>query len=212
MLCQLGEVYDAAGRLTEALRAAPGRGARCWQAWSGRTTCRSRTRYNRLGHVLNCADDIEGAIVAHRRALAALDRGRPGRPAPTGAHRPGVHAVGGRAGSEPAGAALRAARAALAAQGRRDGRDWAHATAGLGMVEQDSGRLAAAVEHQRTVIEVFTRVCGADHPDTAQALDKLGYVLRLQGQLAESMASARAGGRGCWSGCWAPTTPGSGWR
>ena len=68
------------------------------------------------------------------------------------------------------------------------------------MVEQDSGQLAAAVSHQRTVIEVFTRVCGADHPDTAQALDKLGYVLRLQGELAESVSQRRAGGAAAGAG------------
>ena len=39
------------------------------------------------------------------------------------------------------------------------------------------------------MIEVFTRVCGADHPDTAQALDKLGYVLRMQGRAAEAVAA-----------------------
>jgi tetratricopeptide (TPR) repeat protein len=88
---------------------------------------------------------------------------------------------------EPAGEALRAGRAMLERLGRRDDRDWAHATAGLGMVEQDIGHLDMAAAHQRTVIDVFTRVCGADHPDTAQALDKLGYVLRLRGRVEESI-------------------------
>ena len=55
------------------------------------------------------------------------------------------------------------------------------------MVEQDAGRLAAAVSLQRPVIDVFTEVCGADHPDTAQAFDKLGYVLRLQGKVEEAV-------------------------
>jgi tetratricopeptide (TPR) repeat protein len=37
------------------------------------------------------------------------------------------------------------------------------------------------------VIDVFTRECGADHPDTAQAFDKLGYALRLQGRVGEAV-------------------------
>ncbi|HWM56804.1 MAG TPA: tetratricopeptide repeat protein [Pseudonocardia sp.] len=187
LLCQLGEVCDAAGRLTEALRLHQDAVAML-AGLVGPHDVSLAHAYNRLGHVLNCADDVEGAIVAHRQALAALDAA--GR---ADLHPPVLTDLGytlWAAGQlEPAEAALRAGRAQLEEQGRRDGRDWAHATAGLGMVEQDNGRLAAAVEHQRTVIEVFTRVCGADHPDTAQALDKLGYVLRLQGRYDESMAS-----------------------
>lgn len=30
-------------------------------------------------------------------------------------------------------------------------------------------------------------MCGADHPDTAQALDKLGYALRLQGRAQDAV-------------------------
>ena len=45
----------------------------------------------------------------------------------------------------PAGRAFRKARALFERQGRGADREWAHATAGLGMVEQDAGRLAAAV-------------------------------------------------------------------
>ena len=39
---------------------------------TGRRRARARGSTG-LGHVLNCADDIEAAIAAHRRALAALD-------------------------------------------------------------------------------------------------------------------------------------------
>ena len=112
---------------------------------------------------------------------------------------------------EEAGTALRAGREMLERQGRRDGRDWAHATAGLGLVEQDRGQLVAAAQHQRTVIEVFTRVCGSHHPDTAQALDKLGYVLRLQGRCQESMDAHERAAR-LLERCWDRTTSGWRWR
>ncbi len=188
LLCQLGEVLRRGRPAARGAAAAPGRGAHA-AALVGPDDVALAHAHNRLGHVLNCADDIEGAIAD---APARAGRAGPRPDATTCARRcsPTWDTRCGRpAGSSRPSAALRAARAALAAQGRRDDRDWAHATAGLGMVEQDSGQLAAAVGHQRTVIEVFTRVCGADHPDTAQALDKLGYVLRLQGELAESVAS-----------------------
>jgi len=187
LVCQLGEVYDAAGRLPEALQLHRD-AVRMLQAVVGPDDVALAHAHNRLGHVLNCNDEIEDAIIEHERALAVLARaGRDDLRPPVLSDLGYSLWAAGRL--EPAGAALQASRAALAAQGRRDDRDWAHATAGLGMVEQDRGELAAAVAHQRTVIEVFTRACGPDHPDTAQALDKLGYVLRLRGQLAESMAS-----------------------
>ncbi len=187
LLCQLGEVCDAAGRLTEALQLHHD-AVEMLEELVGPEHIALAHAYNRLGHVLNCADDIDGAIIAHRRALAVLDAaGRDDL-------RPPVltdlgYTLWAAGNLESAGAALRAGRAMLESQGRRDDREWAHATAGLGMVEQDTGHLAEAVAHQRTVIEVFTSVCGADHPDTAQAMDKLGYVLRLQGLVDESVAS-----------------------
>ena len=73
LLCQLGEVYDAAGRLTEALQLHRD-AVRMLAALVGPDDVALAHAHNRLGHVLNCADDIEGAIAAHRRALAVLDR------------------------------------------------------------------------------------------------------------------------------------------
>ena len=184
--CQLGEIYDAAGRLAEALdlhRDA----VRRLSALVGPDDVALAHAHNRLGHVLNCADDVEAAIAEHQRALGVLDRaGRDDLRPPVLTDLGYTLWAAGRL--EPAGHALRSARDALAAQGRRDERDWAHATAGLGMVEQDAGRLDAAIAHQRTVIDVFSRVCGGDHPDTAQAWDKLGYVLRLRGQRDEAVS------------------------
>jgi tetratricopeptide (TPR) repeat protein len=63
------------------------------------------------------------------------------------------------------------------------------------MVDQDAGNLDVAVRHQRTAIAVFQRVGGPDHPDTAQALDKLGYALRLQGRSGEAIDAHRRGVR-----------------
>ena len=80
--------------------------------------------HNRLGHVLNCADDIEGAIVAHGRALDVL--GRAGRDD----LRPPVltdlgYTLWAAGRLEPAGAALRAGPG-------RAGRARAGGTAGTG--------------------------------------------------------------------------------
>jgi tetratricopeptide (TPR) repeat protein len=55
------------------------------------------------------------------------------------------------------------------------------------MVAQDEGRVEEAVALQRTAIDEFTRIFGADHPDTAQAMDKLGYALRLQHRPEEAI-------------------------
>lgn len=189
LLCQLGEVLDAAGRLGEALELHR-RAVGLLDELVGPDDVVLAHAHNRLGHVLNCADDTDGAIAAHGRALGALvaagrDDLRPAVLTDLG------YALWAAGRLRPADDALRAARVLLERQGRRDTREWAHATAGLGMVEQDGGRIAAAVAHQRTVIEVFTRVCGPDHPDTAQALDKLGYVLRLHGRVEESVQAHR---------------------
>jgi tetratricopeptide (TPR) repeat protein len=150
--------------------------------------------HNRLGHVLNCADDAPAAIEAHRHALATL------RGAGHDALVPPVlidlgYTLWGAGRLDEAHEALVSGRALLESQGRKESRDWAHATAGLGMVEQDAGNLDVAVRHQRTAIAVFQRVGGPDHPDTAQALDKLGYALRLQGRSGEAIDAHRRGVR-----------------
>ncbi|OLT14348.1 hypothetical protein BJF78_02630 [Pseudonocardia sp. CNS-139] len=182
LLCQLGEAFDASGRLSEAMDLHR-RAVEILDVLLDPDDAGLAHAYNRLGHVLNCADDIDGAIAAHERALVALRKaGRDDR-VPTVLTDLGYTLwAAGRLG--PAGQALRQARELFEGQGRGGDREWAHATAGLGMVEQDGGRLAAAVALQRTVIEVFTAVCGPDHPDTAQAFDKLGFALRLQGEVA----------------------------
>ena len=157
-------------------------------------SCGAAHAHHRLAHVLNCADDAPAAIEAHRRALGVFRRlGRADLTASVlidlGYTLWGVHRL------DAARASLQSGRDLLEARDRRDDRDWAHATAGLGMVEQDAGHLDEAIALQRTAIAAFTRCCGPDHPDTAQALDKLGYALRLQGNPAEAIDAHRRGAR-----------------
>jgi DNA-binding SARP family transcriptional activator len=185
LVCQLGEVHDAAGHLGTALELHR-RAVRILDAIVAPDDVLLAHAYNRLGHVLNCADDAIAAIEAHERSLLALQKAGRDDLVPAVLVDLGYTLwSAGRLGS--AGEALRAGRTMLEGQGRRVHRDWAHATAGLGMVEQDAGDLEAAVAHQRTALDVFTRVCGPGHPDTAQTLDKLGYALRLLGRAAEAV-------------------------
>lgn len=186
LMCQLGEVLDAAGHLGPALDLHR-RAVQVLDSTLDPDDVVLAHAYNRLGHVLNCADDALAAIEAHERALLALQKAARDDLVP-----PVLVDLGytlwaaGRLG--PAGDALRAGRELLEGQDRREGRDWAHATAGLGLVEQDGGNLEEAVALQRTALDVFVRACGTDHPDTAQTLDKLGYALRLSGRAAEAVA------------------------
>ncbi|HEX8519846.1 MAG TPA: BTAD domain-containing putative transcriptional regulator [Pseudonocardia sp.] len=185
LVCQLGEVLDAAGHLGHALELHR-RAVRVLDTALDSDDVVLAHAYNRLGHVLNCADDATAAIEAHERALLALQKaGREDLVPPVLIDL--GYTMWGAARHGPAGEALRSGRALLENRGEGEGRDWAHATAGLGMVEQDAGNLEAAVALQRSALAVFTRVCGPDHPDTAQTLDKLGYVLRLLGRADEAV-------------------------
>ncbi|GAA5118500.1 BTAD domain-containing putative transcriptional regulator [Pseudonocardia adelaidensis] len=186
LVCRLGEVLDAAGHLAPALDLHR-RAVQILDSTLDPDDVVLAHAYNRLGHVLNCADDALAAIEAHERALLALQKaGRDDLVPPVLTDLGYTLWAAGRLG--PAGEALRAGRGLLESQGRRDGRDWAHASAGLGLVEQDTGNLEEAAALQRTALDVFTRVCGPDHPDTAQTLDKLGYALRLSGRAGEAVA------------------------
>lgn len=189
LTCRLGEVLDAAGRLGPALELHH-RAVGILSAVVAPDMLVLAHAYNRLGHVLNCADEAPAAIGAHERALAVLrDADRDDLAAPVLVDL--GYTLWGIGRLDEAGAAFRRGRAELERHGLREYRDWAHATAGLGLVEQDAGRVAVAVELQRTAIAAFTRVCGADHPDTAQALDKLGYALRLEGHAREAVDAHR---------------------
>ncbi len=185
LLCQLGEVLDAAGRLNAALDLHR-RAVELLDAETKADELVLAHAYNRLGHVLNCADDTPGAIAAHERSLKTL----------RAVHRDDLAApvlvdlgytLWADGLLDRAGEALTAGRDLLTPGGR----DWAHATAGLGMVAQDHGRVEEAAELQRRAIAAFTRVCGPDHPDTAQAMDKLGYALRLLHRPVEAIEQHR---------------------
>lgn len=181
LLCQLGEVLDAAGRLTDALDLHR-RAVELLDAEPAADDLVIAHAYNRLGHVLNCADETAGAIAAHERALKTLRAaGREDLAAPV------LVDLGYTLWAD--GLLDRAAEALNAGRSRLSpgNRTWAHATAGLGMVAQDRGLVDEAVALQRTAIDDFTRISGADHPDTAQAMDKLGYALRLLRQPEEAI-------------------------
>jgi len=197
LTCALGQVLDSAGSLQPALELH----REAVALLDGTVHPDDPVRpdvlahaYNRLGHVLNCADEAAAAIVAHRRALEVL------RGAGRSDLEPEVlidlgYTLWGSGALDAAEEALRSGRTMLEEQGRLDERGWAHATAGLGMVEQDAGRLDEAVAHQRAAIAAFTDVLGADHPDTAQTFDKLGYALRLQGKVPEAIEAHQRGVR-----------------
>lgn len=190
LTCQLGEVLDAAGRLDEALVTHQEAVALLADV-VGHDDVVSHV-HNRLGHVLSCADRHADAIAEHRLALATLlVGGRDELLAPV--HVDLGYTLWALGRLDDARAALEAGLDLLARHGRQACRDWAHATAGLGMVAQDAGDLDRAVVCHQSAIALFTAVCGADHPDTAQALDKLGYTLRLQGHVTEAIAAHRRG-------------------
>ncbi len=181
LLCQLGEVLDAAGRLTDALDLHR-RAVDLLDAQPAADDLVVAHAYNRLGHVLNCADETAGAIAAHEQALKTLrGAGRDDLAAPVLVDLGYTLWADGLL--DRAADALNAGRNSLA-PGHRT---WAHATAGLGMVAQDRGRVDEAIALQQTAIAEFTRISGADHPDTAQAMDKLGYALRLRQRSGEAI-------------------------
>ncbi|WP_232666758.1 BTAD domain-containing putative transcriptional regulator [Pseudonocardia sp. TRM90224] len=185
LVCQLGEVLDASGRLAEALELH--RDAVHLLESAARTDDVVLAHaHNRLGHVLNCADRPVEAIRAHERAIATLRAGGRDDLLPAVLVDLGYTLwAAGRLGD--AERELRAGRDMLEQRGRRGSRLWAHATAGLGMAAQDRGDLAEALTCHRLSIAAFIRVSGADHPDTAQAFDKLGYTQRLLGETAAAV-------------------------
>ena len=192
LICQLGEVLDASGRLDEALKMHR-KAVALLTSVAGHDDLRAHA-HNRFGHVLNCADRPDEAIAAHERAIAiARGAGHDELLAPILIDLGYTLWAVGRLAD-----AREALTAGLALLTQADGRmAWykAHATAGLGMVAQDTGDLDEAATRHRAAIAGFTEVCGGDHPDTAQALDKLGYTLRLQGHLHEAMATHLRGVR-----------------
>ena len=92
LTCALGQVLDAAGRLAPALELHR-EAVALLEATVDPDDAVLAHAHNRLGHVLNCADDAAGR---HRRPPARAGGaapGRPGGPGAGGAHRPRLHAV-----------------------------------------------------------------------------------------------------------------------
>ena len=122
-------------------------------------------------------------------------RGRAVRSGARGADRPRLHPVGQRRPGRRGGGAPRGPRrcwrsrgAATSAAGptRPPGSAWSSRTrAGW------TRRSPTSVRRSRR----SPTSCGADHPDTAQTFDKLGYALRLQGKVPEAIEAHQRGVR-----------------
>ena len=140
LLCQLGEVLDAAGRLDEALDLH----RHAVELLDGEPEADELVlahAYNRLGHVLNCADDTAGAVAAHERSLKTLRAvQRDDLVAPVLVDLGYTLWADGLL--DRAEEALTTGRELM----EPDSRGWAHATGGLGMVAQDRGLVEEAVD------------------------------------------------------------------
>jgi tetratricopeptide (TPR) repeat protein len=137
----------------------------------------------RLAHLRNCLGEPLAAIEMHEGALPLLRA--------HGNRSDVAHAVVdlGYArwsyGRLPAAAdAFAEARELLADGPGQDAELLADAVGGMGMVRQDQGDVAAAIELHREALAILRGVYGeADHPAPAQAMDKLGFALRLAGDV-----------------------------
>ena len=195
LTCELGRVLDAAGRLEEALELHR-QAVRMLEGGvdDGRVEADDLVlvyAHNRLGHVLNCADDAPAAVEAQRRALAVLHRAGRDDLLPAVLIDLG-YTFWGAGRLDAAKDALSSGRQLLERQGRRGERDWAHATAGLGMVEQDAGHLDEAVTHQRVAISAFSHVVAA-MPDSVRPAASRRKALRNGLRIRRSRAWVAAG-------------------
>ena len=209
LLCQLGEVLRRRRPAAEALQLHRD-AVRMLQPVVGPDDVALAHAHNRLGHVLNCADDIEGAIVVARARVGRAGPGRTRRPAPAGAHRPGIHAVGRRP-------ARTGRRGAAGRPGRAD-RPAAGATAGTGRTPPPgwawSSRTAGSSPRPSATSGPSSRSSpGSAGPTTRTPRRRWTSSATCCGCRARwpSRWPATSGRCACWSGCWAPTTRGSGW-
>ncbi|GGQ60464.1 BTAD domain-containing putative transcriptional regulator [Couchioplanes azureus] len=140
--------------------------------------------YDRLGHVLNCAGDTVGAIEQYRNALRLLRA--------TDQRVPLARVLTDLGYAWWASGELAQARGCLEeaiviAEAGPDRAVLAHALAGLGLVEQDSDHLPAALACQTRALRIAVEVHGAGHPAEYEALDKLGYLKRLLGDVTGAL-------------------------
>ncbi|MFC4071491.1 BTAD domain-containing putative transcriptional regulator [Actinoplanes subglobosus] len=186
LLSELGRTLDRAGCDLHSARHLLREALSILDRAPGDTTLAVGRTLSRLAHALHCADLTWEAYEAHERALVLL-RAAPDR-VELG------HALAGFGTTlwwsrdlARAEAAFTESIVILTAERGPDSSDVAIARGGLGTVLQDRGDLAAA----RTQLELSVAALraahpedGDAHPDVAQNLDKLGYLLRLTGDVA----------------------------
>jgi hypothetical protein len=74
----------------------------------------------------------------------------------------------------------------------RDPAEWAEVKCAIADVLIDQGKPGAAEEVLRDVVDVQSRVLGAEHPDTLRSRSWLATVLNAQGKYAEAEAELRS--------------------
>ena len=181
---ELGDLLDAAGDI-DAARREHTQAVDILAAELDADDHRLAMAGNRLAHVTNCAGDHRRAVQMHERALSVL-RGQPfPRDTATALVDLG-YAAWAAHDLERASAAFAEALEVLVENS--DHQLHADALAGAAMVGQDQGRPTEALTlFRRAYDELADLYQDADHPELAQALDKIGYVLRLLGRLDESV-------------------------
>ena len=186
---ELGDLLDAAGDLNQA-RAEHTDAVALLETVLSPDDHQLALARTRLGHVMNCAGDPRGAMSVHRRALATLrdhddHRGTVGALVDLG--------YASWAAGELAASAEAFDEALYRCPPSLDSQLHADAIAGLGMVRQDQGDLGGALALQEQALAELTALYGdIDHPEPAQAYDKIGFVLRLLGETDRAVRAHRS--------------------
>ena len=185
--CAFGEVLDRSGACLDGRRELE-RGVAQLESGLGLDDVRLAHAYNRLGHVLHCAGESDSAICAHERALSLLRKAGGGVALARvltclGYVHWSMHTL-------PAAHACFTESLAVLEALRDPVPLLAHTLGGLGLVEQDDGRLDEALALEQRALALFTCLNGPRHPDVAQTWDKLGYLLRLRGDVSGAVDAA----------------------
>ncbi|GGN76857.1 SARP family transcriptional regulator [Actinoplanes lobatus] len=185
LLSEMGRILDRAGCDLHSARPLLREALDILESMPGDTTVAMGRTLSRLAHALHCADLTREAHEAHERALRLL------RAAPDRVELGHALAAAGTtlwwSGDLPgAERAFTESIEILIAERGADSPDVAVARSGLGTVLQDLGDLAGArVQLERSVaaLRAAHPRAGDTHPEIAQILDKLGYLLRLAGDV-----------------------------
>jgi DNA-binding SARP family transcriptional activator/Tfp pilus assembly protein PilF len=176
---ELGDVLDACGDVWLA-REMHLRAVEELSDAVGREDCRVARAQVRLAHVLNCCGLHVEAVELYTAALASLST----------EHEVVVPTLIELGYAQWAAHDLPGARASFETAlshldtHRPDRLQHADASGGLGMVYQDAGDLDSALAFLSGSLAEYREVYGTDdHPDVAQTYDKLGYLLRLLGDI-----------------------------